>query len=121
MTRPYFTADSIHIYNEDMLKIEGIFDIDLVVTSPPYDVDIRYENYDDSIPYNEYLEFSKAWLRRCYDLAKPDCRFCLNVPLDKNKGGQQSVCADFTRVAKEVGWRYHSLGVSSFHSPTNGI
>jgi site-specific DNA-methyltransferase (adenine-specific) len=39
---------------------------------------------------------------------KTDGRLCLNVPLDKNKGGQQSVGADFTRTAKELGYRYHS-------------
>jgi site-specific DNA-methyltransferase (adenine-specific) len=32
----------------------------------------------------------------------------LNVPLDKNKGGQRSICADFTEIAKEVGRNYHS-------------
>ena len=31
-----------------------------------------------------------------------------NIPLDKNKGGQQSVCADITTIAKQVGWKYHS-------------
>jgi site-specific DNA-methyltransferase (adenine-specific) len=41
-------------------------------------------------------------------LAKDDGRFCLNIPLDKNKGGQQSVCADITTIAKQVGWKYHS-------------
>jgi site-specific DNA-methyltransferase (adenine-specific) len=39
---------------------------------------------------------------------KDDGRFCLNIPLDKNKGGQQSVCADITTIAKQVGWKYHS-------------
>ena len=43
-----------------------------------------------------------------YELAKDDCRFCLNIPLDKNKGGQQPVCADITNIAKKVGWNYHS-------------
>jgi site-specific DNA-methyltransferase (adenine-specific) len=32
----------------------------------------------------------------------------LNIPLDKNKGGQQSVAADITCIAKEIGWKYHS-------------
>jgi site-specific DNA-methyltransferase (adenine-specific) len=41
-------------------------------------------------------------------LTKNDGRFCLNIPLDKNKGGQQSVCADITTIAKNVGWKYHS-------------
>lgn len=47
-------------------------------------------------------------MRKCFRLARPDGRFCLNVPLDKNKGGQQSVAADMTRIAKAVGWKYHS-------------
>ena len=107
---PYFKANSIQIYNDDILKVNSISggSIDLVVTSPPYDVDIKYENYDDSVPYAEYLQFTGKWLARCYEFTKPDGRLCLNVPLDKNKGGQQSVCADITTIAKDVGWKYHA-------------
>ena len=36
---------------------------------------------------------------------------CLNIPLDKNKGGQQSVGADITSMAKEIGYGYHSTVV----------
>mgnify|MGYP001025372259 CR=1 FL=1 len=106
----YFKANSIQIYNDDILKVNSIADesIDLIVTSPPYDVGIKYVNYDDSIPYAEYLQFTRKWLERCYGFTKPDGRLCLNVPLDKNKGGQQSVCADITTIAKDIGWQYHS-------------
>ena len=31
-----------------------------------------------------------------------------NIPLDKNKGGQRSVGADITKIAKDIGWKYHS-------------
>ncbi|MGB9853480.1 MAG: DNA-methyltransferase [Candidatus Bathyarchaeales archaeon] len=108
--KPYFKYNSITIFNDDILKTEAIENnsVDLIVTSPPYDVDIKYENYDDSIPYDKYLEFTRNWLKRCYHFAKDDGRFCLNIPLDKNKGGQQSVCADITTIAKEVGWKYHA-------------
>jgi site-specific DNA-methyltransferase (adenine-specific) len=58
--------------------------------------------------YETYLDFTRAWISKCYRLAKDDGRFCLNIPLDKNKGGQQSICADITTIAKEVGWKYHS-------------
>ncbi len=33
---------------------------------------------------------------------------CLNIPLDKNKGGQQSVGADIITIAKQVGFKYHA-------------
>jgi len=106
----YFETDSIRIYNDDFLKTNSIEEnsIDLVVTSPPYNVDVQYENYRDNIPYDEYLVFTRKWLAKCYSLVKDDGRMCLNVPLDKNKGGQQSVCADITTIAKEVGWKYHA-------------
>jgi hypothetical protein len=31
----------------------------------------------------------------------------VNVALDKNKGGHQSVYADITTIAQKVGWKYH--------------
>ncbi|MBM4467110.1 MAG: site-specific DNA-methyltransferase [Chloroflexi bacterium] len=106
----YFQADSVSIYHDDFLSTECVEEnsIDLIVTSPPYNVDVKYGSYDDDISYEVYLEFTREWLARCLKLAKDDGRFCLNVPLDKNKGGQQSVCADITTIAKQVGWKYHS-------------
>lgn len=108
--KPFFEAAWLRIYNADILKIDAIKDesVDLIVTSPPYGVDIEYQDYDDNLPYDQYLEFTRQWLSKIHGLAKPDGRLCLNIPLDKNKGGQQSVCADITVIAKEVGWKYHS-------------
>lgn len=106
----YFKTDSLVILCEDFLKTKSISpnSIDLIVTSPPYNVDIKYNSFDDQISYQDYLRFTKEWLTKAFELTKEDGRFCLNIPLDKNKGGQQSVCADITNIAKEVGWKYHS-------------
>ena len=82
--------------------------IDLIVTSPPYNVGIGYNQIDDGISYEEYLEFSKQWMKNCFRWSKKSTRFCLNIPLDKNKGGHRSVGADLTVIAQEVGWKYHS-------------
>ena len=107
---PYFQENSISIYDADILKTDCVKEksIDLVVTSPPYNVGIKYGSHDDRRAYEHYLSFTKEWLTKCYRLIKEDGRFCLNIPLDKNKGGQQSVCADITTIAKQVGWKYHS-------------
>ena len=106
----FFEARGLRIYNDDLLSTKKVAagTIDLIVTSPPYSVDIKYGQYDDSIPYSEYLSFTESWLGRCLDFSKIDGRLCLNIPLDKNKGGQQSVSADITTIAKKVGWKYHS-------------
>lgn len=107
---PFHSDAGQSIYHADILQTRGVASqsVDLIVTSPPYNVDIAYGQHDDATAYDEYLSFTRKWLARCHSLVKPDGRLCLNVPLDKNKGGQQSVCADITTIAKKVGWRYHS-------------
>ena len=109
-SKVFFETESIKIIKDDFLTTKEIplSSIDLIVTSPPYNVDIKYKSHNDRIPYSEYLNFSKDWISKCYKLAKDDGRFCLNIPLDKNKNGQQSVGADITEIAKDVGWQYHS-------------
>ncbi len=106
----FFHTDTLWIYKDDILTTDCVPEesVDLIITSPPYNVDIQYGTHDDQMTYQDYLNFSREWIKKCYQMAKPDGRFCLNIPLDKNKGGQQSVCADITTVAKEIGWKYHS-------------
>ena len=106
----YFQKSNVSIYNNDILKITDIpkSSVDLIVTSPPYNVGIDYKSNKDDLSYKEYLDFTKKWVNKCYSLSKNTGRFCLNVPLDKNKGGQQSVYADITNIVKDVGWKYHS-------------
>lgn len=106
----YFEMDNLRIYHDDILTTDCVPEdcVDLIITSPPYNVDINYNSHDDRMGYEDYISFTEKWLAKCYRLVKTDGRLCLNVPLDKNKGGQQSICADITTVAKEVGWKYQS-------------
>jgi site-specific DNA-methyltransferase (adenine-specific) len=106
----FFRDDRSTIINEDLFATRKIpkGSIDLVVTSPPYNVDIPYHSHNDHLTYAEYLDFSSRWMKRCHGWLKADGRFCLNIPLDKNKGGQQSVGADLTGIAKEAGFSYHA-------------
>lgn len=108
--RPVLDLPNCQLYQADMLTIEAIpaGSIDCIVTSPPYNVEIVYGTHTDDMPYEQYLEFCQAWLQRCYHWLKDDGRFCLNIPLDKNKGGQQSVGADLVNLAKRIGFRYHA-------------
>ena len=96
-SKVYFENSAVKLIQDDVLTTNLVADgsVDLVVTSPPYNVDIQYNSHKDDISYDEYLEFSRKWMGRCFDWLKDDGRFCLNVPLDKNKGGQQSLQDDF--------------------------
>lgn len=106
----YYFDEKILLLQDDILTTEAIElgSIDLIVTSPPYNVDIQYNSHRDDISYPEYLDFTRAWLEKCYQFLREDGRICLNIPLDKNKGGQQSVGADITTIAKQIGYQYHS-------------
>ena len=88
--RVFFKAlnGDIRIIYDDFLTTNLIENnsVDLIVTSPPYNVDIHYGNFRDDISYEKYLEFTEKWLLKAYSLMKPDGRMCLNIPLDKNKG-----------------------------------
>ena len=107
---PFFHDANATIIHDDFIRTSLIADssIDLIVTSPPYNVNIHYGAYDDEIDYDTYLQFTHDWLSRAFALMRQSGRLCLNMPLDKNKNGQQSVCADITTIAKKIGWKYHS-------------
>jgi site-specific DNA-methyltransferase (adenine-specific) len=36
--------------------------IDLIVTSPPYNVGIEYNSNDDTLGYDKYLQFTEKWI-----------------------------------------------------------
>ena len=109
-TRVYYKDENAIIICGDMLVDSKIPDehIDLIVTSPPYNVSKDYVNANDNLNYDEYLKFSEKWLKKCYDLSKPDGRLCMNIPIDTGKGTQRSVGADITWLAKQVGWKYRT-------------
>ena len=108
--KPFFEHKNIKLFQGDSTD-SNFFKkefVDLIVTSPPYNVGVEYHEHDDGLNYEEYLEFSSRWLRNCYRWSKPNARLLMNIPLDKNKGGNKSVGADVTKIAQEVGWSYHS-------------
>lgn len=106
----YFRDKNIWLFRGNSLD-ENLFDkefIDLIVTSPPYNLGIDYNSNDDTLEYEHYLDFSRQWLTNCFNWTKNQGRLLLNVPLDKNKGGNKSVGADLTTIAKKIGWKYHA-------------
>ena len=53
----YFSNEQLAIINEDVLMTNAIEkeSIDLIVTSPPYNVDIKYNSNDNVSSYTDYL------------------------------------------------------------------
>jgi site-specific DNA-methyltransferase (adenine-specific) len=53
--------------------------VDAIVTSPPYNLGIRYRSYDDTMPRAKYLEWTGEWVRRAAAALVPDGSLFLNV------------------------------------------
>ena len=112
--KDYLSEDrSLHLVRADFLDADGLFELhsttgsrfDLVITSPPYNLGKGYADGDDK-PYAEYLDWSRRWMGMAHKFCAPHARFCLNIPLDKNKGGHHPVYADLVRMAVEARWSY---------------
>ena len=69
------------IYNCDIFNgFKNITDnsIDLIVTSPPYNIGIDYDSWNDNLSWNDYLDWCQKWLTECYRVLKDDGRIAIN-------------------------------------------
>jgi len=109
--RIVFDKKNIKLFHNDFIKVdfsEYVGRVNLLITSPPYNLSIEYGKHNDSLDYEVYLEFTKQWLTKAYELMADDGRICVNIPLDKNKNGLKPVYSDFVEIAKRVGFKYQS-------------
>jgi site-specific DNA-methyltransferase (adenine-specific) len=104
----YFQDKMVRLYHDDIVTFEDESNnsIDLVITSPPYNIGVEYKNYVDDVEYLDYLDFSYQWLVKCYNLLKEDGRFCLNVPISTHKKKTRVLFADLVSLANQVGFNY---------------
>lgn len=73
---------SFDLHHEDCL--EGIAklrggSVDLVVTSPPYNLGIAYSRYEDRQERGDYLEWCQRWAAEIRRVLKPDGSLFLNL------------------------------------------
>ncbi len=86
--------------------------IDLIVTSPPYGVAIKYDVHDDDMEFEEYLKFTKEWLTEAYQILKDDGRIAINIPYEINrqtKGGRIFFCSEVYQVMKRIGFKFFGI------------
>jgi site-specific DNA-methyltransferase (adenine-specific) len=83
--------------------------VDLIVTSPPYALDLEYPSGREGTNYSSWLATMQIWLAELFRVAEPGYgRLCLNVPLDRDLGGWEPVSADVVAIARRVGWQFRT-------------
>jgi len=86
--------------------------IDLLCTSPPYNVNVSYDVYDDGRSMDDYWEFTRQWLTESLRILKDDGRVAINVPIELNvqeRGGRILFNAEFWMMMKEVGFKFFGM------------
>jgi site-specific DNA-methyltransferase (adenine-specific) len=73
-TSRFYLGDCIDVFNQ--LPAQSV---DVIVTSPPYNLGIRYNRYQDSLSPAEYLEWTDAWVAAASRVLRPDGSLFLNV------------------------------------------
>jgi len=104
--------------------------VHLAVTSPPYNLGIDYDNHDDNLAYDNYLEWmKKVWLETKRVLV-PGGRFALNIAPTSIKDFRP-IHHDFSNQLREIGmimrteilWYKQTMGRrtawGSWMSPSN--
>jgi site-specific DNA-methyltransferase (adenine-specific) len=117
---PYYRDDFVEIYNADATDLSFLAErsIQLVVTSPPYNLGKDYGAARDDATYFGYLDWVRGWCRELSRVLEPGGRLCLNIPLDINlsfdegkrhNASKQPVLADFTQIlVRELGFVYNT-------------
>jgi site-specific DNA-methyltransferase (adenine-specific) len=63
----------------DVLRSMTPGTISVIVTSPPYNLGVRYRSYDDTLPRDRYLDWTGAWIEAAARTLAPDGSLFLNV------------------------------------------
>jgi len=76
------TVEWNQLYHRDCL--EGLREVedgtvDLVFADPPFNIGYEYDNYDDGLQAEQYLEWSRRWTAEVVRVLKPDGTFWLAI------------------------------------------
>ena len=84
--------------------------VDLIVTSPPYNVGIKYDSWNDAMPVEEYRSWMGKVVKELLRITKRGGRLCINVPFIGNtwfrakSTKMQFYPAFYLPLIEEVGW-----------------
>src|SRR5947208_5997 len=70
----FFLSDCVDVFRQ--LPPSSV---DVIVTSPPYNLGIRYNQYEDTLSREDYLRWTSKWVSEAARVLRPDGSLFLNV------------------------------------------
>lgn len=103
------------IYNDDCLNgLREVDDesVDLIVTSPPYNIGIDYDSYDDNKTWDDYYKWCEEWLKECFRVLKPDGRIVIDHYLSLGTSKfRTSPISELNCIMNRIGYKHHTIAV----------
>jgi len=113
--KPFFADRGFILYQGDALEllnqlVYDKFQVDLTLTSPPYNIGKEYEK---PMPVEDYIRWCSNWMEKVYDITKPDGAFWLNIGYFEVPG--KGLCVPISYLLwnksrfyllQEVVWKY---------------
>ena len=105
-----FTNKVFNTKWEDTLPLIPDNSIDIIITSPPYNVSLgdnkfkkdKYDDYEDNMPYDEYLDWMGEFFKECYRTLKSGGRIAVNI--GDRKQSKEVTHVDFIVRMREIGF-----------------
>ena len=103
--------------NYNINCLDGIDQLDddsigLMFTSPPYNVGVKYDIYDDKLDRGDYYRFMEKWFKKLYRVMRSGGRIAINVPFEvnmKNRGGRTFILGDYYNMMIKSGFKYNTV------------
>ena len=99
------------IYNQDCISgLKSMSDnsVDLIVTSPPYNLNISYQDHNDSMSLEDYYNWCKVWISESFRVLKDGGRFCLQIGCFQPQLNEPSY-ATFTKLFQDSGFTFREF------------
>jgi len=116
---PYYKDDAVSIYHADCVL--GMAElspstVDLVVTSPPYNIGIAYDCWNDLVPWSDYLLWTRKWLDACFLVLKDKGRIAISCSLTTNQPDTKEThfqAAHIHNMMLDAGFRFKTTVIWS--------
>jgi site-specific DNA-methyltransferase (adenine-specific) len=112
-----------HIYEVDCLRgMQEILPdgcVDIIVTSPPYNIGIKYGQYSDNVSDKAYMDWIESVSLECFRVVKDEGSFFLNIgdqPSDEMRSFQVAL-----RIAQKWSLQNTIHWVKSIAIPEQGV
>jgi len=111
----YYETERGILYCGDVIDVLSKFPSDIVnivFTSPPYNVGIEYEDWNDNLSYENYKKWCYEWSKLLYKVLAPDGRLCLNHYLSCGTSKRRfAPIMDLNCMLEDIGFHHYGVAI----------